>query len=118
MGVRGRSRGGGLLCAATIPENAAVAFGEQSQDGILASAETAMRDALEPLPGPAGAALVFDCAARRRVLGIDPQAEVDVLASTLGSDRPLVGLYTRGEVARMRGATGDLNHAVVIVTFA
>ena len=77
-----------------------------------------MRDALAPLPGPARAALVFDCAARRRVLGIDPQAEVDVLTSTLGSDRPLVGLYTRGEVARTRGATGDLNHAIVIVAFA
>jgi hypothetical protein len=116
--VRGRAPAGGLLCAAAIPENAAVAFGEQSPDGVLASAETAMRDALAALPGPAGAALVFDCAARRRVLGVDPQVEVDVLTSTLGSGRPLVGLYTRGEVARTRGATGDLNHAIVIVAFA
>jgi hypothetical protein len=116
--VRGRAPAGGLLCATAIPENAAIAFGEQSTNGILASAETAMRDALAPLPGPASAALVFDCAARRRVLGIDPQAEVDVLTSALGIDRPLVGLYTRGELARTRGATGDLNHAVVIVAFA
>jgi hypothetical protein len=116
--VRGRAPAGGLLCAAAIPENAAVAFGEQSPDGVLASAETAMRDALAPLPGPASAALVFDCAARRRVLGVDPQVEVDILTSTLGSGRPLVGLYTRGEVARTRGATGDLNHAIVIVAFA
>jgi hypothetical protein len=116
--VRGRAPAGGLLCAAAIPENAAVAFGEQSPPGILASAQTAMGDALAPLAERAGAALVFDCAARRRVLGVDAQAEVDVLTSTLGSGRPLVGLYTRGEVARMRGATGDLNHAVVIVAFA
>jgi hypothetical protein len=116
--VRGRSPAGGLLCATAIPENAAIAFGEQSPNGILSSAQTAMRDALAPLPGPASAALVFDCAARRRVLGIDPQAEVDVLTSALGRDRPLVGLYTRGELARTRGATGDLNHAVVIVAFA
>jgi hypothetical protein len=116
--VRGRSPGGGLLCATAIPENAAVAFGEQTPEGILSSARSAMRDALAPLPGPAGAALVFDCAARRRVLGIDPQAEVDVLKAALGTERPLVGLYTRGEVARTRGATGDLNHAVVIVAFA
>jgi hypothetical protein len=116
--VRGRAPAGGLLCAAAIPENAAVAFGEQTPNGILSSAETALYDALGSLPGAAGAALVFDCAARRRVLGMDPQAEVDVLTSALGSDRPLVGLYTRGEVARMRGATGDLNHAIVIVAFA
>jgi hypothetical protein len=116
--VRGRSPGGGLICASAIPENAAVAFGEQSPHGVRSSALAALRDALAALPGPARAALVFDCAARRSVLGIEPQAEVDVLTSALGSDRPLVGLYTRGEVARTRGASGDLNHAIVIVAFA
>jgi hypothetical protein len=116
--IRGRSPGGGLLCATAIPENAAVAYGEQTPDGVRASALAALQDALAPLPGPARAALVFDCAARRSVLGIDPQAEVDVLTSALGSDGPLVGLYTRGEVARTRGASGDLNHAIVIVAFA
>jgi hypothetical protein len=95
-----------------------VAFSEQSPHGILSSARAAMRDALAPLRGGARAALVFDCAARRSVLGIHPQAEVDVLASALGSSQPLVGLYTRGEVARTRGSSGDLNHAVVIVAFA
>jgi hypothetical protein len=116
--VRGRSPGGGLQCAAAIPENAAVAFGEQSPEGVRSSALAALQDALAPLQGGARAALVFDCAARRRVLGIDPQTEVDVLTSALGTNRPLVGLYTRGEVARTRGASGDLNHAVVIVAFA
>jgi len=116
--VRGRSPGGGLLCATAIPENAAVAFGEQSPLGVRSSALAALQDALERLRRPARAALVFDCAARRGVLGIDPQAEVDVLTSALGSEWPLVGLYTRGEVARTRGAAGDLNHAVVIVAFA
>jgi hypothetical protein len=28
-----------------------------------------------------------------------------------------VGLYTHGEVARLRGAKGDRNHAVVTVAF-
>jgi hypothetical protein len=116
--VRGRSPGGGLLCASAIPENAAVAFGEQTPDGVCASALAAVRDALAPLPGPARAALVFDCAARRSILGVEPQPEVDVLSSVLGTDLPLVGLYTRGEVARTRGASGDLNHAIVIVAFA
>ena len=95
-----------------------MAFGEQSPHGILSSALEASRDALAPLRGTASAALVFDCAARRSVLGIDPQAEVDVLTSALGRNRPFVGLYTRGEVARTRGASGDLNHAIVIVAFA
>ena len=85
--VRGRSPGAGLLCATAIPENAAVAFSEQSPHGIVSSARAAMRDALAPLSGPARAALVFDCAARRRVLGSTPQAEVDALMSALGATR-------------------------------
>ena len=116
--VRGRSPGGGLVCAGAIPENAAVAFGEQSPQGVRSSAVAALRDALAQLPGPARAVLVFDCAARRSVLGIEPQAEVDVLTAALGSDQPLVGVYTRGEVARTRGASGDVNHAIVIIAFA
>jgi hypothetical protein len=36
----------------------------------------------------------------------------------LPPDTPFVGLYTRGEVARVRGASGDLNHALVVVAFA
>jgi hypothetical protein len=116
--VRGRAPGGGLLCASPIPQNAAVAFGEQSRHGVRTSARAALQHALAQLPGPARAALVFDCAARRSVLGIEPQAEVDVLTSALGLDRPLVGLYTRGEIARTRGASGDLNHAIVIIAFA
>jgi hypothetical protein len=30
---------------------------------------------------------------------------------------PVIGLYTHGEVARLRGAKGDRNHAVVTVAF-
>ena len=31
--------------------------------------------------------------------------------------QPLAGLYTHGEVARLQGAKGDRNHAVVTVAF-
>ena len=113
--MRGRSPGGGLLCAGAIPGDAAVAFGEQSPQGVRSSALTALQDALAQLPGPAQS---NTSTARRTVLGLEAQAEVDVLTSALGSDRPLVGLYTRGEVARTRGASGDLNHAIVIIAFA
>ena len=100
--VRGRSPGGGLLCATAIPENAAVAFGEQSPHGVRSSALAALRDALAQLPGPARAALVFDCAARRSVLGIDPQAEVDVLTSALGSDIGRSSVSIHGARSRAR----------------
>src|SRR3954447_20870681 len=67
--VRRRAPGGGLLCAANVPENAAVGFSEQTPGSILTSAEGAVERALEPLGGPPRATLIFDCAARRGVVG-------------------------------------------------
>jgi len=65
---------------------------------------------------------VFDCAGRRQALSGEPDGlarEVGALVSALGpAAPPIAGLYTRGEVARVRGAKGDENYAVVVVTFA
>lgn len=116
--VRGRAPGGGLLCAANVPENAAVGFSEQTPGSILTSAEEAVERALEPLGRPPRATLIFDCAARRGVLGTAADIETDVIRAALPEGTPFVGLYTRGEVARVRGASGDLNHAIAVVAFA
>ncbi len=64
------------------------------------------------------AALVFDCAGRRRALGPELGREVEAVAAALGSSgAQLAGLYTNSEVARLKGAKGDRNHAVVTVAF-
>jgi hypothetical protein len=116
--VLGRAPGGGLRCAAHVPENAAVGFSEQTPGSILVSAEEAVERALEPLGAPPRAILLFDCAARRGVLGTAADIEMNVIRAALPEGTPFVGLYTRGEVARVRGASGDLNHAIVAVAFA
>jgi hypothetical protein len=116
--VLGRAPEGGLLCAVHIPENAAVGFSEQTPGSVLISAEEAARCALEPLHGPPRAALIFDCAARRGVMGTHSDLELGVLRDALPPATTLVGLYTRGEIARVRGAVGDLNHAIVVVAFS
>jgi hypothetical protein len=112
-----RARGGGLLCATPIPPNAAVFFTEQTAETIVASATEAVREAVEALPH-VRAALVFDCAARQRALGERLPDEARALVSALGEVPALTGLFTRGEVGRMRGSKGDRNHAVVVVAFA
>jgi hypothetical protein len=120
--VLGRAPGGGLRCATHIPENAAVEFTEQTAEAIARSTWDAVNDSLEPLgDGPARAALVFDCAGRRSALGgpgDELDAEVHALVGSFGEARPqLAGLYTRGEIGRVRGAKGDRNHAVVVASF-
>jgi hypothetical protein len=121
--VLGRAPDGGLACATPISVNAAVEFTEQSVEAIVRSTWTAVSDALAPLDGdPARAALVFDCAGRRSALGGPGEsldAEAAALRASFGpSPPPLTGLYTRGEVGRVRGAKGDRNHAVVVAAFA
>ena len=112
-----RAPAGGLECATPVPTNAAVGIGQETPVSILESTREAVDDALAPLDGPPRAALVFDCAARRRALGPALASEVHALASSFPERPPLVGLYTRGEIGRIRGAKGDLNHALVVVVF-
>jgi hypothetical protein len=116
--VKGRAEGGGLACATPIPPNAAVWFTDQTEDSIVASAEEAAREALALLPCGPRAALVFDCAARKRAVGSRLSDEAAALVAGLGDEPAVCGLYTRGEVGRTRGAKGDRNHAVVVVAFA
>jgi hypothetical protein len=121
--VLGLGLHGGLECATHIPVNAAVEFTEQTPEAIVRSTWTAVSDALAPLGGhPARAALVFDCAGRRAALGGPGEqldAELAALRASFGQfPPPLAGLYTRGEVGRVRGAKGDRSHAVVVAAFA
>jgi hypothetical protein len=116
--IKGQADAGGLACAARIPVDAVVAFTEQTPETILASAREAVADALEPLGGAARAALVFDCGGRRRALGPAAATEAAAIASAFpGGPPPMAGLWTRGEVGRVRGPLGDRNHAIVVVAF-
>jgi len=120
--VLGRTPDGGLRCATHVPPNAPIQFAEQSAATIVASARTAAEQAVEHLGVHPRAALVFDCGGRRHALGgagAALHAEVDALSGAFGAQPPaLAGLYTRGEIGRVRGARGDRNHAIVVAALA
>jgi hypothetical protein len=118
--VLGRTPEGGLVCATHLPANAAVEFTDEEPEGILVSAWDGVTSALAGLGGaPPKAALIFDCAGRKHALavhGAPLEDEAHALIASLGEPPPPVaGLYTRGEIGRVRGAKGDRNHAVVVV---
>ena len=118
--VLGRTPEGGLVCATHLPSNAAVEFTDEEPDGIVVSAWDAVVSALAGLDGAeARAAIVFDCAGRKRALAVHGESlerEATALIKSLGeTPPPLAGLYTHGEIGRVRGAKGDRNHAVVVV---
>jgi hypothetical protein len=117
--VLGRASSGGLVCATHIPPNAGIEFTVLNLDELLRSGWESVNASVESLgESDPRAALIFDCAGRRRVLGDDQEKEVRAISESFGAaPPPLAGLYTNGEVARVRGAKGDHNHAVVTVTF-
>ena len=115
--VRGRALGGGLVCATSIEANAPVDVCEHKPEAIVRSAMTAVGEASRQLPGPAEAVVLFDCAARSARFG-NPLAarEVESIISAFGDPPPaLAGVYTRGEIGRVRGAKGDRNYSLVVV---
>ena len=115
--VRGRTPEGGLLCSTQIAVGATIEFTVLSLEELIHSASHSARSALEALGTEPGAALLFDCAGRRKVLGHGQAQEVKAITETFGGEMPLAGLYTDGEIARINGPQGDFNHAVVSVTF-
>jgi methyl-accepting chemotaxis protein len=117
--VLGRTGDGAILTGTHIPAGAAIEFTELEFEDLLRSGGRSVTEATEALGGaPAKAALVFDCAGRRRALRDGLSEEVEAIATALGDEPiPLAGLYTHGEVARLQGAKGDRNHAVVTVAF-
>lgn len=116
--VHGRAPGGGLHCATHIPVNAAVEVSMETPENIIDSGCLAVERAVQGLAGaPPRAALIFDCAGRRRAAGPDLEREVEAMVQSLDGRPPLAGVYTHGEVGRVRGAKGDRNHAVVVVAF-
>src|SRR3954468_6077155 len=119
--VLGRTPDGGLICATHLPANAAVEFTDEEPHGIVVSAWDGVVEALNGLNGAMPqAALIFDCAGRKRALAVHGETlerEAGALIKSLGDEPPpLAGLYTHGEIGRVRGAKGDRNHAVVVVT--
>jgi hypothetical protein len=117
--VLGRSEHGAIVLGTGIPESAVIEFTELDFDELLASGAGSVRAAIGALGGAdPKAALVFDCAGRRRALREGIPEEVEAITEALGDPTPpAIGLYTHGEVARLRGAKGDRNHAVVTVAF-
>jgi hypothetical protein len=97
---------------------------DQTPETIVRSARAAAEDARSQLDGPPEAALVFNCAARSAWFTgpfgtMLAQRELDAVAAAFGETPPSVaGVYTRGEIGRVRGAAGDRNHSVIVAAFS
>jgi hypothetical protein len=113
--MRDRSIG----CIASVPQGALAWLMEGDESSVLAATDGACSDALADLDGHAPLGIiVFDCIARRGVLGDQGiTREVDRIESQTGSV-PLAGFYTYGEIARTSGTGGFHNQTLVVLAVA
>jgi hypothetical protein len=110
--------GTGLACAAHLPVGSRVEFTHQAPADIIAASSRAVEDSLSALGRPPGAAIVFDCAGRKRAIGGGLGLESSAVYAAFEDVPPIAGAFTYGEVGRHPRPEGDLNHAIVVATLA
>jgi len=106
-----------LSCVAEVPEGALVWIMESDARSVLEATDAACGDSLAALGGrPPLGMIAFDCIARRAVLGDGgARREIGRLAA-MAAGAPVAGFYTYGEIARVRGARGFHNQALVVLS--
>jgi len=108
-----------LVTVAEVPQGALVRLMEGGIDSVLAATDAACEDAIGALGGAAPRGLlVFDCVARRAVLGDEGIRDEVGRVAAHAAGAPVAGFYTYGEIARTRGVTGFHNKTLVVLAVA
>ena len=104
-----------ITCFAGVAQGGLGWIMDGDAESVLAAADDACGEALDSLGGaePQGL-MVFDCIARKGVLGEGIHGEIDRIA-TIAGDAPVAGFYTYGEIARTEGASGFHNQTLVVL---
>src|SRR5207237_149128 len=103
---------------AAVPGGSMVWLMEADRDAVSAATDAACREALGALgDDPAQALIVFDCNARLRFLGDVVDGDVAQILHHAG-DAAVGGLYTWGEIARVRGSAGFHQQTLVVLALA
>lgn len=101
---------GAIACAAEIPQGSEIRLMIGSKEKAVEAAEDAaqklMNDFALAKSKPAFV-LMFNCIAREKLFGERAADEIRAVMRIIGEDVPLLGFYTYGEQAPMRGEIHD-----------
>jgi len=108
-----------LNLLAELPQGALAWVMEGDGDSVLDATDAACEAALDALGGRAPLGLLaFDCIAPREIVGdAGVEDEIRRVADHAGG-APIAGLYTYGEIARVRGMAGFHNQTLVVLALA
>ena len=107
--------GGGLACAAEVPQGAQVSILDGSRDSLVRAAERAAREAKDRLgTREAAGVLLFDCICRGAILESEFQREIEAVAHVF-PNTPIAGFLTYGEIARYSGRLDGWHNTTAVV---
>jgi hypothetical protein len=96
---------GSLVCQGEIPQGAEIHIMIGNKDSCLQAAAQAAKEAKEALMGRTPELiLVFESAARQKLLGRNAFQEIEIIKKTFGEDVPVFGMYSYGEFAPVNTA--------------
>jgi hypothetical protein len=93
-----------IVFGGDLPQGAEVRMTRATKDDVIAGADAAGAQVHAAVPRPA-LAFVFDCMARKVLLGPRYKDELRATFARLGPAVPKVGFYTYGELSPVQGAT-------------
>ena len=104
-----------FTCFAEVPQGGSVSVMQGDADSVLGATKAALAGAFESFGGDAAeGVMVFDCIARKGVLGEGITAEVSQICEQAGGV-PVAGFYSYGEFARTSGSSGFHNQTLVVL---
>lgn len=113
----GISDGGGIVCAAEVPEGATTHIMSTARGLAADAAAEAARDAVDQVTRHGGTpkvALFFDCVATRLRLGQAFEQELQALAGEL-KGTPFAGFNSYGQIVRTEGQFSGFHNCTAVV---
>lgn len=104
--------GGAITLASSLSKGEVVRVVTTSPDRLIQSARSLSTRVIGPLPAVSGA-LVFDCAARFRLLG--NRYGEQVLAFKGATDHPMAGVACYGEIAKFGGSIEGFHNTTAVM---
>ncbi len=101
---------GSITCAAEIPQGSEIRMMIGNKDKAIEASQIAARQAKEALSSDQspGCVIIFNCIARHNLFGEEANQEIQAIRQIVGSDVPIIGFYTYGEQAPVRGISRDI----------
>jgi hypothetical protein len=106
---------GALRCLAEVPDGSLLRVMQGQPDTLIAAARDAACASRRRAEGELAFALVFDCVSRARLLGSRISEELAAIHAVLGTEVPMMGCLTFGEVGAQGAALPQFHNKTTVV---